>query len=276
MPNIRIEDKHTYQNYSTNLAANSRFQSMPSPTDVFSSHTPYYPVLGTDESNRIGRKIYATNIHHEGFIMLPLQSGEDNGTEPSLWNRLTILDGWNGYQQDLNARLSPDNYEFPSGKTMFSLPIRHLWIEFYDEEFIKGTTAEKAVYLMRWFNALSIQIGPDVNDIPSVQTKMLRESTAFTRQFKILKDTIYWLSPDKPVVHFNEDLPYNKTFSFGAEGADPSNAHIYSLWIAPTNPRMDLFNYGFGQWMNNTTLNSNQPFIVANIRGNIKLKYTDM
>ena len=249
---------------------------MPSPTDVFVTHTPYYPVQGTDENNRIGRKIHCQNIHEEGFIMLPLQSSEDNGTQPSLWNRPTILDGWNGYEQDLNARLGPDNYEFPSAKTMFSIPIRHMWIEFYDEEFIKGTTAEKAVYLMNWFKALSIQIGPDVADMPSVQTKMLRESTVYTRQFKILTDTIYWLSPDKPVVHFNEDLPYTKTFSFSAEGSDPSNAYIYSLWIAPTNPRMDYFNYGFGQWMNNSTLNPEQPYVVANIRSNIKLKYTDL
>lgn len=275
-PRIRVEEKHTYLNYQSNLAGNNRFQNIVVPTDTFVTHTPYYPVQGTDEDNRIGRKIQVESIHHEGFILLPLQSSEDNG-EPSLWSRSTILDGWNGYQQSLVNKLTPDNYEFPSAKTMFSIPIRHLWVEFYDDEFRVATTAEKGVYLASWFKNLTIQIGPDATDNPSVQTKMLRESTPFTGKFKILKDTMYWLTPDKPVVHFNEQLPYRRGFSFDAQGADPSNAYIYSLWIAPTNPRMDYFNYGFGQWLNNTTLNPEaNPYVVATVRANIKLKYVDI
>ena len=275
MPQIKIEDKHTYLNYSFNLGGNNRFSSIPSPTDVFTTHTPTFPVQGTDENNRIGRKIHTLSLHHEGYIMLPISSGEDNGTEPSLWNRFTIMDGWNGYEQDLNARLRADNYEFPSAKTMFSIPIRHLWVKFYDEEFQKGTTAEKAVYLGNWFKALTIQIGTDVNAIPSIQTKTLRESTSFTGDFKIVKDEMFWLSPDKPIIHFNETIPLKKTLSFDAQGSDPTNYNLYSLWIGPMQPQQDYFNYGFGQWMNNSTLNPNQPYIVATIRGNIKMKYTD-
>lgn len=273
-PRIKIEDKHTYSNYSLRIAGNNRFDSIPSPIDVFHSQVPMYPVQGTDDNNRIGKKIQTNSIHHEGYILLPMSSDGTNGTQPNLWNRPTILDGWNGYTQDLVTRLDPSNYEFPTEKNMFSIPIRHLWIEFYDDEFKTGTTAEKAVYLQSWFKNLTIQIGATA-DIPSIQTKMLRESTPYTGDFKILKDTIYWLSPDKPIIHFNEELNYKKTLSFESVGSDPSNSSLYSLWIGPTQPRYDYFNYGFADWMNNTTLNPELPFIAANVRGNIKLKYID-
>lgn len=276
MPKIKIEEKHTYLNYSFNIGGNNRFTQIPSPTDVFVSHMPYFPVQGVDENERVGRKIQGVSIHHEGFIQLPLSSGENNGSDPGLWNRLTILDGWNGYQQDLVARLNPDNYEFPSAKTMFSVPIRHMWVKFYDDEFTKGTTAEKAVYLMNWFKALPIIIGSDISYVPSVQVKTLRESTPYTGHFKIVKDEMYWLSPEKPIIHFNETIPFSRTLNFDAQGADPTNYNLYSLWIGPTQPQQDYFNYGFGQWMNNTTLNPSQPFIVASVRANMKLKYTDV
>lgn len=275
-PRLRIEDKHTYFNYDIRIAGNNRNESIPSPVDIFHTQIPTYPVQGTDEDDRIGRKIQVSSIHHEGFIMLPMSSDGVNGTEPNLWNRPTILDGWNGYMQDLMVRVGPDNYEFPAAKNMFSIPIRHMWVEFYDDEFKTGTTAEKAVYLQSWFKNLTIQIGSLVSDIPSIQTKMLRESTAYTGDFKIIKDTIYWLSPDKQIVHFNEELPYRRSLSFESSGADPSNAHLYSLWIGPTQPKYDYFNYGFGGWLNNTTLNPVQPYIVANVRANIKLNYLDL
>lgn len=272
MPRIKVEDKHTYVNYNTLVDGNNRYNSIPAPTGIFHTLQPYWPVQGTDENNRIGRKIQTQNIHHEGYIALPLTTFEGN----VYYSRPTILDGWNGYQQDLVEKLTPDNYEFPSQKTLFSIPIRHLWVEFYNDEFKTGTTADKAVYLQNWFKSLTVQIGSNANQIPSIQTKMLRESTSFTGDFKILKDTMYWLTPDKPIVHFNENLAYKRSLSFESSGSDPSNAHIYSLWIGPTQPIFDYFNAGFGAWMNNTDENPAVPFICATVQGNIKLKYIDL
>lgn len=275
MPRIELEDKHTYLMYGVNMSGNNRFNNIVEPLNTFHSHTPYYPTQGTGEDQRIGKKINTEVIHHEGYISIPLSSDEIR-SDVSLWSRPTILDGWNGYVQDLVARLDPSSYEFPVNKTGFSIPIRHLWIEFKDDAFISGTSADKSVYLSEWFQNLTIQIGSNSNQVPSVQTKTLRESTKFTGDFRIIDDKMYWLTLDKPVVHFNETLTYKRKLSFESEGSDPSNAYLYSLWIAPTQPLFDYFNSGFGSWMNNTTLNPEVPFIVASIQGNIKLKYTDM
>lgn len=272
-PSIKIEEKHTYLNFSESLYGNNRSRIITTPNEVFRTHEPYWPVQGTDENNRIGRKIQTQSIHHEGYLALPLASNEGD----EFFARDTILDAWNGYQQDLMQRLTPANYTFPSSLTSFSIPIRHLWIEFYDDEFKRGSNNDKANYLVNWFKALTIQIGIVAQQIPSIQTKMLRESTSYTGDFKILKDTMYWLSPGKPIIHFNEDISYKRTLSFDAEGADPTNSHIYSLWIAPTQPSYDYFNIGFGFWIDNTTENPvAEQYLCATIQGNIKLKYIDI
>lgn len=271
-PRLRIEDKHTYLNYSARIDGNNRTNGILTPISVFRVQEPYWPVQGTDENNRIGRKIQTSSIHHEGYISLPLSSDEGN----VFWTLPTILDGWNGYLQDLVQRLRPDNYEFPASKTSFSIPIRHMWVEFYDEDFQTGTASTQAVYLQDWFKNLTVQIGSNSEDVPSVQTKMLRESTQYTGNFKILKDTMYWLSPDKPLVHFNEEIPFRRSLSFEAAGSDPSNARIYSLWIGPIQPLYDYFNSGFGQWMSNSNENPEVPFVCANVSANIKLKYIDL
>lgn len=272
MPRIKIEDKHTYFNYADRIDGNNRYNAITSVTGVFHTHRPYWPVQGTDENNRIGRKIQTQSIVHEGYLTMPLTTDEGQ----TYFTIPTILDGWNGYMQDLVARIQPDNYEFPTAKTMFSIPIRHLWVEFYDDEFERGTTADKAVYLQDWFKNLTVQIGANNQQIPSIQTKMLRESTPFTGDFKILKDKIYWLSPSKPVVHFKETIKYKRSLSFDAQGADPTNSHIYSLWIGPTQPLFDYNNPGFSAWMNNGEENPAPPFVCANIQANMKLKYIDV
>lgn len=274
MPRIEIEKKHTYQHYNHQLVGNQRVESILEPTANFHAFTPYYPVEGTGESNRVGRKIQLQHIHDEGFLRLPIASGE--GTEP-LFTRMTILDAWNGYIQSQVRNLEPDNYEFPVGKCMFSIPVRHMWIEMYDDDFFKGTTADRAVYLADFFKNLWISTGSLNTWIPSNQTTLLRESTPYTGRFRILKDTTYWLSPEKPMVHYNEDFAYKRTANFEAQGSDPTNVRLFSIWIGPMQPVFDYFNSSFGSWMTNTTYNPlNQPYVCANYTGNIKLSYIDV
>lgn len=273
MPRIPIEDKHTYNSYNQYIVGNNRTNTVSEVVHNFVTFSPYYPVEGTDQNNRIGRKIRIERIHHEGFIALPLSSAESTNAN---WTRDTILDGWNGYQQHLIAGLQPDNYEFPSKNIMFSIPLRHMWIEFYDDDFYSSTTADKAVYLNAFFRNLWIQTSPVADSYPSNQTKMLRESTPYTGRFRIIKDTTYWLSPEKPVVHFNEDINFKRTASFDAAGADPTNVHVYSVWIGPLDPLVDYYNNGFGTWMITQAENPSQPFVVASVRGNMKMIYNDL
>lgn len=274
MPRIEIERKHTYQHYQHNLVGNQRVETVTEPTANFHSFTPYYPVEGTGESNRVGRKIQLQHIHDEGFLRLPIATAE--GTEAQ-FTRDTIIDAWNGYMQSLVRGLEPDNYEFPVDKCMFSIPVRHMWIEFQDDDFYAGTAADKATYLASFFKNLWISTGSVNTWLPSVQTTMLRESTPYTGRFRVVKDTTYWLSPEKPMVHYNEDFPYKRTANFEAQGSDPTNVHLFSVWIGPIQPVTDYFNSSFGSWMTSTTLNpSAVPYICATYCGNIKLTYIDV
>lgn len=72
MPRIHIEDKHTY-NTLPQRALYTEFSRAGSSVDV----TPdpvinklNYPSTGTDESDRIGRKIYTSSVVSEGYIYL--------------------------------------------------------------------------------------------------------------------------------------------------------------------------------------------------------------
>ena len=77
MPRIKIEEKHTYSHLDVGLLGNIRAANVVAPYGTFRWHEPSYPVQGTDEDQRIGRKIQTTDILVEGYINIdntPLSS----------------------------------------------------------------------------------------------------------------------------------------------------------------------------------------------------------
>lgn len=72
MPRIQIEDKHTYFTTPQRELLTSIYQTGNtvnfSPSIV--NNTPNYPTSGTEESERIGRKIRTTSLMSEGYIRL--------------------------------------------------------------------------------------------------------------------------------------------------------------------------------------------------------------
>ena len=77
MPRIQIEDKHTYNSVNTpifgcrydSFVANNN-NDFANQRTIIKFIEPTYPVTGTDDSNRIGRKIYSSSLCTEGFIKL--------------------------------------------------------------------------------------------------------------------------------------------------------------------------------------------------------------
>ena len=70
MPRIQIEDKHTYYSFSEAIyGARTNSGSFDNNNTngraIVLTAEPTYPVTGTDESNRIGRKIYTSSISTE-------------------------------------------------------------------------------------------------------------------------------------------------------------------------------------------------------------------
>lgn len=266
-PRIKIEEKHTYSSNNNYIVGNNRVTDLAAAIQNFVYFTPYYPVAGTDENNRIGRKIQIQSIGVEGYLNI-----NTHPTVATTYNN--ILEYFNMYMQDYINDTAPETYSFNMDWQKIQIPIRHMVVEFNDEDFYKGNQNEKSLYLKSWYKNLVTQSMQQTNYYPSVQQSTLRESTPYTGRFKILKDTMYWLDfKDKHEIHFNYQLPYKKTANFDAEGADPTNTHLYFLFIGPTNPLIDYANNGFGDFLNNST---DDPPNVASIYTTLKLKYVDI
>lgn len=268
-PRLRIEEKHTYNTKDSYLVGNNKVSDITSPLENFTWFTPYYPVAGTDENNRIGRKIQSLSIGVEGYLNLQTHEASDSKTY--------ILDYFNGWMQEYINETDPNSYSFNMDWQKISIPIRHMVVEFDDEEFYNGTDSEKALYLKDWYKNLVTQSMEQSSYYPSLQQSTLRESTPYTGRFKILKDTMYWLDfKDKHMIHFNYQLPYKRTITFDADGSDPTNTHLYFLFIGPTQPLLDYSNLGFGTFINSSSNPTTTPAEVARINTNLKLKYIDI
>lgn len=262
MTRLFVEEKHTYNSSGLSIHGNISRNEWFNLPGTFISYEPVYPVQGTDEDDRIGRKINSRFISEEGFLTLNMQSTENS-----------LLDYWSRFVDQEMSTLQPQ-YEFPVSSYSLSIPIRHLVVEFSDEAFYKATYEDKAVYLQRWFEKLYIQSG--LFTIPSNTMHTLRESTEYTGRFNILKDDIYWLDmKEKHTVHFQYKLPYKRTINFDAAGSDPTNIHVFSVWIGPTNSWLDYNNRTFGAWLDNTEDITATP-TVCHLDVTMKLVYTDI
>lgn len=276
MPRIRIEEKHVYSHVSTNVLGNIRNDQVLTPVGVFRWHEPEYPDQGTGQDQRIGRKIQSTKIAVEGYLQLEntITSDLPGAGNPS------IEYYENTFMYDYMNIASPENYEYDVKLNNYAIPIRHMVVEFKDSRFYRGTDADKGNYLVAWFKNLLTQSTGAANHLPSVQQDYKRESTPYTGMFTILKDTTFWLNrSEKQQVHFKYELPYRRTINFEADGSDPTNSHIFFIWIGPVNPIFDYRNRAFGMYLNNqfgTALDVNVSPTVAYIDGTFKLKYVDL
>lgn len=263
MPTIKIEDKHIYKTYEASVSGNISRAEFTGLSTNFVAIEPQYPVQGTDENNRIGRKIHSQFLSEEGILTLNTFAATNS-----------LLDYWNGYMADQGLSDITD-YQFPAEMLKISIPIRHFYVDFYDEEMYKGTTQEKAAYVANWYKQLVIQTFSDPNINPSIGTDTKRESTSYTGKFKIYQDDTFYLGFESThQVHFKFRLPLKRTINFDAEGSDPTNLHLFSVWIGPINPLTDYSNRAFGAWLIDTEQVVTAP-VVAYVNSTMKLSYTD-
>ena len=274
MPRITIEDKHTYNSLNTpiygvhddNLTFNLNNEA--NGRTIIKAIEPTYPVTGTDESNRIGRKIYTSSLVSEGF--LKLYNTIDNS------NVNTVYDVYTFHNSDeytsLASQVTPQTAPFNTNEQVLEVSIRHMIVQFDIDEL---STTELETYLWQWFTSIYIQTG--TYNVTSNRTQMLRESTRFTGDYKILWEKVHHLTLRNPIIHYKEVIPYKKTMNFDGTGSGrPTNKLIMELFIGPTNIYTDYGSFSLGQWISNNKLMLAPNIYVAELSTTLKLKYTDM
>lgn len=265
-PRIPIEDKHTYYSSSVSINGNPLDDNIRYPNSVFVYVTPNYPVQGTDENNRIGRKIHTTSLVIEGFL------GLRNG---NVVDTIGMLQ--DAFVNDLVANGEfGQNYEYNSLQQPIDVSIRHMIVEF-NADFFEDGPASILVNLTEWFRSLHIQTG--TYSYPSNRQMVLRESTDYTGGFSILHDKVHHLNLEHPQVHYQYTIPYKRNLNFNSSSVQtlPTDKVVIQLFIGPTNVNVDYGNPAFAQFLK-TTSNDELAFnpSVAFIDNTLKLNFIDM
>ena len=271
MPRIQIEDKHTYNSitkaiYGARKNSGSFDNNNTNEKTIVLTIEPTYPVTGTDESNRIGRKIYTSSISTEGFIKL--YNTIDNQ------NINTVYDVYTFHNSDqytaLSGQTSPQTAPFNTNEQALDVSIRHMIVEFD-----LANCEESPSYFWDWFRNTYIYTG--LYSICSNRTQMLRESTAFTGDFNILWDKVHHLSLHNPIVHYRETIPYKRTLNFDGTGSNPpTGKRVFEIFVGPTQIYTDYGSFSLGQWIDNNSDDLAPNIYVGEVNSTLKLKYTDM
>lgn len=276
MPRIPIESKHTYYSYNATISGTNTESA--NPADRYNANRPIilynapnYPVTGTDESNRIGRRIRTESLISEFFISLFNSLDNDNLN--------TVYDYYaynnSDVDADIRSQVTPQQVAFNTNEQNLDVSIRHLVVEF-DPEIIVGKTQQEVFnYLWNWFAQLHIYTGQ--YNMHSNRQQVKRESTQFTGNFNIVYDKLIHLNLRNPIYHGNVTIPYVRHLCFDGVGAgSPTNKLVYQMFIGPTNVFIDYGSYSLGQFIANNPPNGAPNIICALISNTLKLNYTDV
>lgn len=302
-PRIHIEDKHTYNTIDTEQLITSFYQLgnsfTSSPNIIY--NFPSYPERGTGESHRIGNKIQTVSIMSEGYIRLDNRQHRSGNTTnasifTSFWQAFygkeeTYADyPYPGYLASkvnrLSLNLESGSYPYDPLIEDFNISIRHFVVELKDpQRFLDLDEVERNEFLKNWYQYLVIQSTANNDDEGGTGTsnsmQILRESTPYTGQFKILYDKTHHLSRTNQTLHYSYTLPYKRYLNFDGEGEDiPSANLLMELFIPVWQNTIDFGNYAFGMYLRDwlashgaiNSLNVTQGYI----NSTIKMKYIDL
>lgn len=275
MPRITVESKHTYNSYNSSICGSTQDTNVYAnvsnedrPIIVFTN--PTWPVTGTDENNRIGRKIRTDSIVSEFFISL--YNMPDNENINTVYDYYTLHNS--DVYQSINAQVTPQTVAFNTNEQNLDVSIRHYFIEFEPDAVRGKTPTQVREYIYRWFYQTYINTG--TFNMHSNRQQVLRESTAFTGQFKILYDKVIHLDLRKPIYHGKVVLPYVRQLNFDGQGSEPTNKLVFQIFIGPTNVAMDYGNNGLGQFMYDNNPTAGPNIFVASLDNTVKLSFTDL
>lgn len=276
-PRIAIENKHTY-NSDNSIIAGSHTESYiaaehyNAERPIIKWFTPNYPSTGTDENNRIGRKIRTDSLVIEYFINLFNTMDNEN------FNTIYDYYAYNNSdtQQEINQQVTPQSAPFNTNEQNLDISIRHFIIEL-DGDVVKRLTSDEDIYsyLWDWFYQLNIFTGS--YNMHSNRMQVKRESTPYTGQFNILHDKVIHLNLSRPIYHDKIVLPYVRHLNFdGIAELVPTNKIVFDVFIGPTNIFIDYGSFNLGQFIANNPPDGIPNIIVGELSYTMKLNFTDI
>lgn len=278
MPRIPVESKHTYQSYNSLLCGASQdinvsLNHYNPDRPLINGSIPYYPSMGVDENQRIGRKIRTESLVSEFFINL--FNTLDNENFNTIYDYYTYNNS--DTQQQITSDVSPQQAPFNTNEQDLDVSIRHFIVEF-DRDFLSDfdpITEDSFIKYFDWFFQLNIFTG--TYNMHSNRQQVKRESTQYTGNYSILYDKMIHLSLHKPIYHGNVSIPYVRHLNFDGEASDlPSNKVVVQFFIGPTNLYIDYGSYNLGQFIENNPPDAPPNIIVAELSNTLKLNYTDV
>lgn len=278
MPRIPIESKHTYRSYNGLLCGSTQdtyvaLNHFNADRPLIIGDHPTYPATGTDENNRIGRKIRTESLISEFFINL--YNTMDNDNFNTIYDYYTYNNS--DTQQSISQEVSPQPSPFNTNEQNLDISIRHFIVEF-DRDFLPDydpVNEDAFVRYFDWFFQLNIFTG--AYNIHSNRQQVKRESTEYTGNYSILYDKMIHLSLHKPLYHNCITIPYVRHLTFDGTGSElPSNKVVVQFFIGPTNPMIDYGNFNLGQFIINNQPDGGPNLILAEISNTLKLNYTDV
>lgn len=283
-PRVRIEDKHTYNTSSSIIYTNQPNNAGVIYDNVIEYKTPNYPVTGTDESNRIGRKIQTSSIVSETYysLIMDYPSADVGVPTTTFAEELTRVKSilTNHLAQTLggaNANLLTDFANAEVQRNLkFEPTLRHFIVEF-EPDIIDMSTPGQPIraQLASWYLQTFVYT-TDLNLGQSNQQKVLRESTQWTGQFRILHDSLIKFTLNDPIKHEVTTLKYPRNLNFDGIGSDyPTNKNIIEFWIGPINTRLDYGSDGIGYLMD-ISFRPGAQFPLIKVEGTMKLNFSDM
>lgn len=285
-PRIRVEDKHTYKTNYAVIYSNRPNNAGIIYNSVVEYVIPNYPVTGTDEHNRLGRKISTTSIVTENYYSLIMEYNGNSITLPA--DRFAVemarvksvlaenMMGLLGSSEDIDAHLADFVNSEIQRNLKFEPTLRHFIVEF-DSDAIDLSTPGQSVrdQLGDWFTQTYIYTTSE-NDGISNQQRVLRESTSWTGRFRILHDSLLKFTLNDPIKHEVMTLKYPRYLNFDGTGNDyPTDKILIEFWIGPINNMLDFGSVGLGKLIN-ASFTPGQQYALFRIDSNMKLNFTDM
>lgn len=285
-PRIRVEDKHTYKNNHAVIFSNRPNSNGIVYDSVVEYVVPNFPVTGTDEHNRIGRKISTTSLVMENYYSLIMEYNGTTITIPAdrfasemarvksvlAENMMGIL----GSSTDIDAHLADFVNSEIQRNIKFEPTLRHFIVEF-DADTIDFSVPGQPVrdQLANWY-IQTFTFTTSEQDGVSNQQRVLRESTQWTGRFRILHDSLLKFSLNDPIKHEVISLKYPRYLNFDGTGnIHPTDKIVMEFWIGPINIMLDFGSYGIGKLINSSFTSGAQYALIA-IDSNMKLNFTDM
>lgn len=232
---------------------------------------PLYPSTGTDDGNRIGRKIRSDSLVSEFYISL--FNMIDNGNLNTIYDYYALNNS--DIDNAIRSTVSPQQVAFNTNEQNLDVSIRHLIVEFDPEVVVGASDQDLFNYLWSWFHQLHIQTGN--YNMHSNRQQVKRESTEFTGNFNILHDKVIHLDLKHPIYHGNVVVPYVRHLNFDGIGSIvPSNKVVFQIFIGPTNPWIDYGSLSLAQFMGNNVPDGGPNIFVASVSNTLKFSFTDI